>query len=163
MGTARVGWALALCWAVFLALAWTVVAHAAPGSEPVTDAPTLSEWFALYHSLGEMKGMGALGVVAVLIQAVVLFLRSSFDPLPPPLKLLAITGATMILGTISMKMATNVGWGVALLHSTNLAALQVFAFNLYQQLVQPRLIALSSAPTGHAAPPSGPPGDGGKK
>lgn len=155
MGTARVGWALLGAWFVFLIMAFTTLAHGAPGSEPVIDPPTISEWLSLYHSLGELKGMSALGISAVLIQAVMLFLRSSFDPLPGPLKLLAITGATILLGVISMKSATDVGWGVALLHSTNLAALQVFAYNVYQQLIQPKLVVLASKSTD--PPPQQPP------
>ena len=42
---------------------------------------------------------------------------------------------------------------MALLHSTNLAALQAFGYQIYVQLLKPKLVTLASTPTGQAAPP----------
>lgn len=132
MGTKSL-WALSGAWIVFLVAAMSVIAYGDPSIEPVTDAPSFSEWLALYHSLGDLKGVSTLGGVTIAVQALLLFTRSSFDPLPGPQKLVVVTGLTMILGVVSMKMTTNVSWGVALLHSTVLANIQVFGNQVYQQ------------------------------
>lgn len=105
-----------------------------------TDAPSMSDWWALYQALGKASGLSVLGIVALVVQALVLAARSQFDPLPGPMKLLVITGLTLLGGIVGMKASTDLSWVAILMNSTVLTAIQVFFNQWYKQIFQGSIV-----------------------
>lgn len=101
----------------------------------VIVAPSGEELIKLVQSLGGLKGAGALGIAVVVVQALLLFFRSSFAKFAGIWQLLIVNGLTLVVGVIALK-ATGVEWSAALLHSQTIAALQVLGHQVLKQIAK---------------------------
>lgn len=96
-----------------------------PGPIPL-DEPSAAEWVQFVSALGGVKGMGTLGLVALAVQGLLLAARSRFSRLNGKAKLLTVSGLTMAGGVTGL-MLTGSDMTSAIVHSTTLAAAQVYA------------------------------------
>lgn len=96
--------------------------------------PSGEEVKALFEALGGLKGLGALGIVALVVQAVMLVLRSAIGGLLGKFRLVIVYGLSIVGGVLALHLS-GVGIGAALLHANTLAALQVFANQIYRQFL----------------------------
>lgn len=97
---------------------------------------TLDDIMKFIGAIGGLKGLGALGIAAVAVQGLILVFRSQFIKLSGNAKLLVVTGLTLISGVLSL-MLTGLDLPAALLHSTTLAAVQVFLNQIYKEFLAP--------------------------
>lgn len=100
----------------------------------ITDLQFLEE---LLKFIGGLKGAGSLAIVAAVVQLVMYFIKAPFfSKLLPKLtgakKLLIVSGLSVAGGLLAL-MSDGQSFLAALMHSTTLAALQVFANQLLQQ------------------------------
>lgn len=105
---------------------------------------------ALLQSLGGMKGLSTLGIVALAVQLLMKFMDTSlFAKLVSPkladYKLPVVSLLSIVSGVVALMTKDNLPLGMALLHSMTLSSAMVFA-NQWIKF----LIPSSSAP---AAPP----------
>lgn len=98
--------------------------------------PTGAEWGALIQALGGLKGAGILAIVAVVIQALMFFFRTSLADFAGKWKIVIVTGLSLIGGVVGLRL-TGVDWLAAIVNSGTLAAAQVFAHQLITQLTEP--------------------------
>lgn len=114
---------------VFLFLVFTQIALGADGHIEATlvadTAPTIGEWTAFLTAVAGWQGLGTLGVVGLVIQGFMLGVRH----FKPEWKLLAVSGGSMVLGMTTL-MGQGLDWKMAALHSTTLAAAQVFGYEV---------------------------------
>jgi len=103
--------------------------------ELVIMPPTQDEIMALLASLGGLKGMGVLGIVAVVVQGLMLFFRTPLADFAGKWKLTIVLGLSLVGGVVGL-VATGMAWLPALLHSTTLAAAQVFIHQLVKQVTE---------------------------
>lgn len=115
----------ALCLFTFL---FTLAAYAADVIVP----PSADELLALVASLGGLKGASALAIAAVVVQALMLALRSSLGEVAGKFRLLAVYLLSVVVGVITLRVA-GVDLGAALVHTQTLAALQVLANQVFKQ------------------------------
>lgn len=99
----------------------------------------------LIQSLNGLKGAGALGAAAVLVQLVLAFAKTPlagmfFEKLPSGLKLVTVTGLSVLAGVVAL-LVSGVTLGAALVHSSTLAAFTVFAHQVYKHFFQKKLEA----------------------
>lgn len=103
----------------------------------VADTPaTMGDWQAFIAALGGVKGLGGLGFVALLVQGVMLSLRSGYLPVSGRQKILVVSLLSLVGGVVALKMS-GLGWSSAILHSTTLAAIQVFLSELNKYMFKP--------------------------
>jgi hypothetical protein len=100
--------------------------------------PTPEEWGKIIVDLTKGE-LGLLAVVGVVVQAVMLLLRT-----PAVVKIigektgkwrLLTVSFLSIVGGVAALRAEGLGWGTALAHSSTLAAVQVFLHSLYKELM----------------------------
>lgn len=114
----------------------TQVVAPIPSIEVKTDAPEMSEYTALFKSLGGLKGMGVLGIIAFLMQVIVLLARGPLGNFAGRYKLLIIYAGTLVMGVIGLKVGVpGMDWAAAILHSNTLAMLQVTGNQVKKQFV----------------------------
>jgi hypothetical protein len=101
----------------------------------VVMPPTAGEWAKLVESLGGLKGAGTLAIVAFLVQLIMLLLRTQLGEFAGRWRLLAVLGLTMVGGVLGLKMQ-GMEWVAALMHSTTLAAAQVFGHQAFKQFAK---------------------------
>jgi len=108
-----------------------------PGSkdDPTTELDTESFLAAAMTALGSWKALGAMGLAAMLSQLMMLFLRTPLASFAGKYKLVAIYVLSIISGLLTLKVS-GMEWGAAALHTQTLAALQVFANQIYKQFIQ---------------------------
>lgn len=109
------------------ALFFVAVAHAADVVPPSTD-----ELAALIASLGGLKGASALAIAAVVVQGIMLVIRTKLGEMAGKWRLTIMYALTVAAAVIAQRIA-GLDLGAALMHSNTLAALQVLA---HQVLVQ---------------------------
>jgi hypothetical protein len=117
-------------------LLFFVFCFAAWAQGEVIVPPTGDELLKLVQSLGGIKGAGVLAIVAVVVQALLLFFRSSFAKFAGATQLLIVNGLTLVLGVVSLKATGSIEWSAALLHSQTLAALQVLGHQVLKQITK---------------------------
>ena len=105
----------------------------AQGDTP--ELPTADWLMLLITAIGGMKGMSALGIAAAVAQLLLKFMATPLSKFAGKYKLLAITVLTMVAGVLGLMMASDVSFMAALMHSTTLAAFQVFVHQLWKQFV----------------------------
>jgi type IV secretory pathway VirB2 component (pilin) len=113
-----------------------VISFAALAQGEVIVPPTGDELVKLLQSIGGAVGAGTLAIVAVVVQGVLLFFRSSFAKFAGIWQLVIVNGLTLAVGVVALK-AQGVEWSAALLHSQTLAALQVLVHQVWKQLSKP--------------------------
>ena len=94
--------------------------------------PSADEIQALLVSLGGLKGAGALAIVAVVVQSLMLFFKSSIASFAGKFQLLIVMLLTLVGGVIALK-AQGLEWGAVLIHSSTLTAVQVFLHQIFKQ------------------------------
>lgn len=100
-------------------------------------APVATEDFlkALFESIGKLKGAGTMGIVVVVVQLLMLFFRTPLANFAGKYRLLIASALTMVGGVIGLKL-TGVDWMAALVHSSTLAAFQVFGHQAFVQFIK---------------------------
>ena len=102
---------------------------------PAIVAPSADEWKALLSSLGGLKGAGALAIVAVVVQVIMLALRSKLGKRAGKWRLAAVMLLSLIGGMVAMRMS-GIEWMPALLHANTMAAAQVLLHQLWKQFTE---------------------------
>lgn len=95
--------------------------------------PSSEELMAFINALGGIKNLGALGIVALVIQGLMLLLRTPLMAFAGVWRLIIVSGLSMVGGVIA-QLAQGVGWLPALLNSATLAAVQVFVHQIVAQV-----------------------------
>jgi len=101
-------------------------------AQEVLVPPTMDELQAFLVSLKGLKGASSLAAVTIVVQGGMLLMRSKLGEYAGKYRLLVVSLFTLLLGMgalVSQGMAPL----AALMHSTTLAALQVFGHQLYNQ------------------------------
>lgn len=113
---------------VFIFLLFTRIAIGADGhieSTIIADAPSIGEWTAFLSAVAGWQGLGTLGIVGLVIQGFMLGVRH----FRPEWKLAAVSGGSMVLGMTTL-IGQGLDWKMAAMHSTTLAAAQVFGYEV---------------------------------
>ena len=97
--------------------------------------PSVDELAALVASLGGIKGASFVAVAVVVVQGLMLLLRSKLGEVAGKYRLLAVYLLTVAGSVFALRVA-GVDLGAALLHSQTLAALQVFVNQIFRQFFQ---------------------------
>ena len=100
----------------------------------VIQPPTVGEWQAFLSALGGVKGLGTLGVIGVVVQGLLLALRSQIGNLAGRYRLLAVALLTFVAGGIGLKIS-GLDWASVLMHSSTLLAFQVLLNQIFKQFV----------------------------
>lgn len=118
---------------IVLAATALFMAGLAFGQDVAPAVPTADEWDHLYSSLNGMKGIGGLGIVAVIVQGLMLLLRSQFGSMAGHFRLLALSALTLAGGVLALRMQ-GLAWPAVLMHSGTLIAGQVFVHQMWTQI-----------------------------
>lgn len=94
--------------------------------------PTGAEWQAFFEALGGAQGMSTLALVALGVQGLMLMFRGPLSNLAGSGKILLVTGLTLAGGVVGLR-ASGMDWASCFMHSTTLAAVQVFLHQLWTQ------------------------------
>ena len=103
-------------------------------AQEVITPPSVADWNAFLTSLGGVKTLGTLGVVGVVVQGLMLLLKTKIGDMAGKYQLLSVLLLTLISGMVALK-TQGADWASVLTHSTTLAALQVFLHQLYNQFI----------------------------
>lgn len=107
------------------------VAYAVDPSLP----PDTSEIMAFFAQLGGLKGASALVIAGIVVQGLMLAVRSFLGDLIGQYKLLLVLGLSLVSGVVAL-MVSGVPLGAALVRSTTLAAFSVFFNQIYKQFFE---------------------------
>lgn len=94
--------------------------------------PTPEEWGAILVSVTSGQ-LSVLAIVAAVVQVVMLVLRTKLGEHAGKLRLVLVSLMTVVGGVLALKVK-GMEWGSALVHSSVLAAAQVFMYDLYKYL-----------------------------
>lgn len=105
--------------------------------DPVTNEKFVTE---LFNSLGGVKGAGTLAIVGLVVQMLIMFLKtplfgSLFKNVTGQIKLLIVTGLSLVSGVVGLMLVEHLTLGAALIHSTTMTAFMVFANQIYKQFI----------------------------
>jgi hypothetical protein len=94
--------------------------------------PTPEEWGAI---LVQVTGnqLSVLAIVAAVVQVLMLLLRTRLGEYTGKVRLVLVSLMSVIGGVLALK-AKGMEWGSALVHSSVLAAAQVFLYDLFKYL-----------------------------
>lgn len=104
-------------------------------ADEVIVPPSIDELAALIAALGGLKGASALAIAAVVVQGLMLMLRSKLGEMAGKWRLLLVYLFTVVAGVVSLRIA-GVDLGAALVNTQVLAALQVFLHQAFVQFFQ---------------------------
>lgn len=115
--------------------AWVVVmfgamAMAQEAIPPVSE----TDIKAFLAALGGAQTLGTLGIVGLVVQAMMLFLKSSLGTITGKWQLILVLIFTFIGGAIGLK-AGGMEWGSVLIHSSTIGAIQVLLHQIYKQFL----------------------------
>lgn len=130
---------------VFIFLLFTRIAIGADGhieATVIADAPSIGEWTAFLSAVAGWQGLGTLGLVGLVIQGGMLAIRH----FQPAWKLAAVSGGSMVLGMTTL-IGQGLDWKMAAMHSTTLAAAQVFGYEVLKTFKQVRAKNQERKPT----------------
>ena len=94
--------------------------------------PTPEEWGAILVSLTSGQ-LSVLAIVAAVVQVVMLVLRTKLGEHAGKLRIVLVSLMSVVGGVLALKVK-GMEWGSALVHSSVLAAAQVFMYDLYKYL-----------------------------
>lgn len=94
--------------------------------------PTPEEWGAILVSVTSGQ-LSVLAIVAAVIQVVMLLLRTKLGEHAGKLRIVLVSLMSVVGGVLALKVK-GMEWGSALVHSSVLAAAQVFMYDLYKYL-----------------------------
>lgn len=119
---------------------FSVMALAQVGVDPSVPPATNEDFLALLiQSIGGVKSLGSLAVVALAVQVVMKFLGTPWaDKLfekSGAVKLLLIALFTLV-GGVTTLMMSGLTLGAALVHSTSLTAIMVLFHQIYKQWIE---------------------------
>lgn len=97
--------------------------------------PTADEFGALLASLGGLKGASFVAIAVVVVQGIMLLLRSKLGEMAGKYRLLIVYLLSVVGGVLALRIA-GVDLGAALLHTQTLAALQVLVNQVIKQFFQ---------------------------
>lgn len=91
----------------------------------------------LLESMGGLKGASTLAIVGIVVQLLIKALNlpivgKLFSESSGKVKLVIVSGLTLIGGVVGLMTVEGLTVGAALIHSTTLAAFMVFANQIYQ-------------------------------
>lgn len=115
-----------------LSLLFTIAAFAQTG---VIVPPTNDEMGALLAALGGLKGASAVAIAVVVVQGLMLLLRTSLGEMAGKWRLLIVYLLSIVSVVLALKVS-GVDLGAALVHANTLAALQVFLNQVFKQFFQ---------------------------
>jgi len=95
--------------------------------------PIPDEWSQIIVNLTKGE-LSVLAIVAAVVQVLMLLFRTKFGEKSGRFRLLFVSGLSLVGGVLGLKIQ-GMEWGSALVHSSTLAAMQVFGFELYKKLV----------------------------
>lgn len=101
------------------------------GEEIVPPIP--DDWSQIIVNLTKGE-LSVLAIVAAVVQVLMLLFRTKFGEKSGKFRLLFVSGLSLVGGVLGLKIQ-GMEWGSALVHSSTLAAMQVFGFELYKKLV----------------------------
>lgn len=107
-------------------------APAAPAE--VIEGPSQDEIGNFLKSIGGWAGMGALGIAMIIVQGLMLLFKSSLASFAGKWRLLIVSFLSLASGVIALKLMGVADWGAVLMHSSTLAAIQVFINQLWKQI-----------------------------
>lgn len=92
----------------------------------------------LLQSLGGFKGASSLVVAGLVVQIIMKFLGTDIAgqlmaKLPGNIKIIIVTGLTLVSGVLGLMTVGGLSLGAALIHSATLSALMVFGNQIYKQ------------------------------
>lgn len=94
--------------------------------------PSPEEWGAILVQISSGE-LSILAVVAAVVQGLMLVLRTRLGEHAGRLRIVAVSLLSMVGGVLVLK-SKGMEWGSALVHSTVLAAAQVFMYDLFKYL-----------------------------
>lgn len=97
--------------------------------------PSAADFAAFLAALGGAKTLGVLGIVAVVVQGLMLLLKSKLGEMAGKYQLILVMLLTMVTGALALRMS-GLDWASVLMHSTTLTAVQVFLHQLYTQFLE---------------------------
>ena len=97
--------------------------------------PSLDELAALVAALGGVKGASTLAVVALVVQGLMLLLRSKLGEVAGKYRLLAVYLLTVVGTVVGFRIA-GLDLGAALVHAQTLTAAQVLVNQVFKQFFQ---------------------------
>lgn len=98
-------------------------------------APTPEDWARFLEALGGLSGLQGLGIAALVVQGLMLLLKSQFGKYAGKYQLVAVMGLSLVSGSIALKM-TGLDWASVIVHSSTLGAVQVFLHQIYKQFLE---------------------------
>lgn len=93
---------------------------------------TLGDWATFLTAVGGASGLGAFGIAALVVQGLMLLLRTKVDG-KPVVKLAAVTGLSVLAGPPILQHLGGLDLPSAMMHSVTLAAAQVYGHQLFSQ------------------------------
>ena len=95
----------------------------------------------LIKSVGGAKGASTLAIVGIAVKFILAFFNSelggkAFKGMKGSLKLLIVTGLTMVSGVVSLMSVNGLEFGAAMIHSATLSAFLVFGNQVYKQFIE---------------------------
>ena len=111
----------------------SAVAAVTAAADAVTP-PTADDFTKFMAAIGGMKGAGTMGIVIVVVQGLLLALRSQLGSIAGKWRLVAVSLLTLVAGVIGLKV-TGMDWMGALMNSASLAMFQVFFHQAKKQFI----------------------------
>ena len=91
----------------------------------------------LVESVGGAKGLGSLGIVALILQMLALFFRTQLAMFAGKWRLLIIWSASLVGGTIALKVGQpEMAWTAALVHANTLGWAQGWFHQVWKQFIE---------------------------
>lgn len=114
---------------------WTVVIFAAVAvAQDVIPPVSETDLRAFLMALGGAKTLSTLGIVGLVVQAIMLFLKSSLGEITGKWQLSLVLIFTFVGGIIGLKSG-GMDWGAVLVHSSTIGAAQVLMHQIYKQFM----------------------------
>lgn len=124
-------------WYIFFAILFCPVIVFGQEIQPIATEDFVK---LLFESMGGLKGASTLAVVAVGVQLLMKFLATPIggnvlNMVPGKIKLLIFSTLSLVGGVLGL-MTSGLGFSAAILHSTTITALGVFAHQVWKQFFE---------------------------
>lgn len=121
---------LGFVWFAAFAVAQDVVPLPVEIIPPVTE----SDIKAFLAAIGGAQNIGTMGIIALSVQALLLFSKSTVGRFAGRWQLALVMLLTFIGGILGLKL-NGMDWGSVLIHSSTIGAAQVLFYQIYKQFV----------------------------